>query len=210
MDNAPDSARPHAPVITSLLETDLYKFTMWQTLLHRHPATQAEYRFVCRNPGDAAFPLSELLPEVNAALDHLCTLRFTEDELAYLGGLRYIKSDFVDFLRLFQFQRAFIRAWAEGDTLHIEARGPQVHVMGFEIPVLALVNELYFRCFDATAAHAEGRRRLALKIDQIRALADEPARRHLERSEFGVRRRFSGEWQREATATLQRELPRCD
>ena len=195
-------------VITSLLETDLYKFTMWQALLHRHPATQAEYRFVCRNPGDAVFPLSELLPEVNAALDHLCTLRFTEDELAYLGGLRYIKSDFVDFLRLFQFLRAFIHAWAEGDTLHIEARGPQVHVMGFEIPVLALVNELYFRRFDAAAAHAEGRRRLALKIDQIHALADEPARRHpFELFEFGVRRRFSGAWQREATATLQRELP---
>ena len=203
MDNA------NAPVITSLLETDLYKFTMWQALLHRHPATQAEYRFVCRNPGDAVVPLSALLPEVNAALDHLCTLRFTEDELAYLGGLRYIKSDFVDFLRLFQFQRAFIRACgAEGDTLHIEARGPQVHVMGFEIPVLALVNELYFRRFDATAAHAEGRRRLALKIDQIRALANEPARRQpFELFEFGVRRRFSGAWQREATATLQRELP---
>jgi nicotinate phosphoribosyltransferase len=38
------------PVITSLLDTDLYKFTMWQTMLHRHPQTQAEYRFVCRNP----------------------------------------------------------------------------------------------------------------------------------------------------------------
>ncbi|WP_338416747.1 nicotinate phosphoribosyltransferase [uncultured Sphaerotilus sp.] len=202
MDNA------NTPVITSLLETDLYKFTMWQTLLHRHPATQAEYRFVCRNPSDAVFPLAELLPEVNAALDHLCTLRFTEDELAYLGGLRYIKSDFVDFLRLFQFQRAFVHAWAEGDTLHIEARGPQVHVMGFEIPVLALVNELYFRRFDAAAAHAEGRRRLALKIDQIRALAEEPARHHpFELFEFGVRRRFSGAWQREATATLQRALP---
>jgi nicotinate phosphoribosyltransferase len=204
MDNAP----VNAPVITSLLETDLYKFTMWQALLHRHPATQAEYRFVCRNPQDAAFPLADLLPEVNAELDRLCTLRFTDEELAFLGGLRYLKSDFIDFLRLFQFQRAFIHAWAEGDTLHIEARGPQVHVMGFEIPVLALVNGLYFRRFDATAAHAEGRRRLALKIDQVRALAHGPARRHpFELFEFGVRRRFSGEWQREVTATLQRELP---
>ena len=37
------------PIIASLLETDLYKFTMWQTMLHRHPQAQAEYRFVCRN-----------------------------------------------------------------------------------------------------------------------------------------------------------------
>ena len=40
------------PVVLSLLDTDLYKFTMWQPLLHRHPRTQATYRFVLRNaPG---------------------------------------------------------------------------------------------------------------------------------------------------------------
>ena len=53
-----------APVITSLLDTDLYKFTMWQALLHRHPQTQAESDFVCRN--QPAYPLADLLAEVNA------------------------------------------------------------------------------------------------------------------------------------------------
>ena len=48
-----------ASVITSLLDTDLYKFTMWQALLHRHPQTQSEYRFVCRN--QPIYPLAELL-----------------------------------------------------------------------------------------------------------------------------------------------------
>ena len=37
-----------APIITSLLDTDLYKFTMWQAMLHRNPQTEAEYEFVCR------------------------------------------------------------------------------------------------------------------------------------------------------------------
>ena len=46
------------PVIQNLLYTDLYKFTMWQTMLHRHPQTQAEYTFVCRNA--TAYPLAEL------------------------------------------------------------------------------------------------------------------------------------------------------
>ncbi|HEY9064642.1 MAG TPA: nicotinate phosphoribosyltransferase, partial [Burkholderiaceae bacterium] len=144
------------PVIRSLLETDLYKFTMWQTMLHRHPATQAEYTFVCRNV--PAYPLAELLTDVNRELDQLCTLRFEPQDLAYLRGLRFIKSDFVDFLRIFRFQREFIAARANGEQLEIVARGPQVHVMGFEIHVLAIVNELYFRRFDAAAARAEGRR----------------------------------------------------
>ena len=194
------------PVITSLLDTDLYKFTMWQALLHRHPQTQSEYRFVCRNT--PAYPLAELLPEVNAALDHLCSLRFTPEELAYVGSLRYIKSDFVDFLRIFQFQRSFISAWAEGEQLHIVAQGPQVHVMGFEIFVLAIVNELYFRRFDAAQALASGRARLAAKVHQLQALARQAALRHpFELFDFGLRRRYSGAWQREVVQTFATQTP---
>ena len=198
------------PIIRHLLDTDLYKFTMWQAMLHRHPQVQGEYHFVCRNK--PAFALTELLPEVNAQLDHLCTLAFTEDELAYLGSLRYIKPDFVDFLRVFRFQRRFIeaRAGADGHTLEIVAEGPQVHVMAFEIYVLAIVNEAYFRRIDANGtALAEGRRRLAQKVERLRAFgAEEPARRHpFEFFDFGVRRRFSGAWQGEVVRTLQRDVP---
>ena len=194
------------PVITSLLDTDLYKFTMWQTMLHRHPQTQAEYRFVCRN--QPAYPLTELLDEVNAELDALCALSFTEDELRYLGGLRYIKSDFVDFLRIFRFQRGFIQAFAEGDQLRIVAKGPQVHVMAFEIFVLAIVNELYFRRFDRASAEVEGRRRLEAKIAAIETFVQQPALRHpFELFDFGVRRRFSRPWQREVVQAFSARLP---
>jgi len=194
------------PVINSLLDTDLYKFTMWQAMLHRHPATQAEYTFVCRN--QPAYPLAELVDGVNQQLDHLCSLKFSADDLAYLGGLRFIRSDFVDFLRIFHFQREFIRARAVGEQLEIVASGPQVHVMAFEIYVLAIVNELYFRRFDQTAALAEGRRRLKAKIERLNAFAGETARAHpFEFFDFGVRRRFSGDWQREVVATFKREVP---
>jgi len=193
-------------VIHSLLDTDLYKFTMWQALLHGHPQTQSEYRFVCRN--QSAYPLTELLAEVNAELDHLCTLRFAPDELAYVGGLRYIKSDFIDFLRIFQFQRNFIEASAEDGQLHIVARGPQVHVMGFEIFVLAIVNELYFRRFDPAAALAEGRRRLAAKVQTLKDLAQQATLRHpFELFDFGLRRRYSGAWQREVVQAFAQETP---
>ncbi len=196
-----------APVITSLLDTDLYKFTMWQALLHRHPQTQAEYRFVCRNT--PAFPLSELKAEVERELDALCALSLTAEELAYLQGLRFIKSDFIDFLRLFRFQRAFIEVSTEGDALHIVARGPQVHVMGFEIPVLAIVNELYFRRLDTPAVRAEGQRRLDAKIATLQAFADESTRfRHpFELFDFGLRRRYAGAWQREVVRQLRDALP---
>lgn len=194
------------PVIHSLLETDLYKFTMWQAMLHRHPRTQAQYRFVCRNP--KGLDLGALLPDVERELDALCGLRFTKPELAYLRSLRFISPDFVDFLRIFQFQREFIRAWAEGEELHVVAEGPQVHVMGFEIYVLAIVSELHYRRFDAGPALAEGRQRLGDKIARLQALEAGPRRRHpFEMFDFGIRRRFSGAWQREVVDRFRQALP---
>ncbi len=193
-------------IVQSLLETDLYKFTMWQALLHKHPAAQAEYAFVCRNK--PAWPLAQLKAEVERELDHLCSLSFREDELDYLRGLRFMKSDFIDFLALFRFQRKFITVEANGGELVIRARGPQVHVMGFEIFVLYIVNELYFRRFDQESALAEARRRLAGKIELLRSLPqEEPTRHPFEFFDFGVRRRFSGAWQDEVVATLAREVP---
>jgi len=200
------------PVIQSLLESDLYKWTMGQPMLHSMATNQAEYRFVCRNA--PAFPLSELAAEVSAQLDALCELHYTENDLDYLGTLRYLKSDYIDFLRLFQFQRRFIQVSTQGDTLSVVANGPQVHVMGFEIYVLAIINELYFRRLSKerggqAAFLAEGRKRLAEKIARLRDNAAQAAslRHPFEFFDFGVRRRFSGTWQEEVVATLAREVP---
>lgn len=197
------------PVIQSLLETDLYKFTMLQCMLHQFPANDAEYRFVCRN--QPAFPLASLAAEVDEQLDHLCNLRFQKDELTYLGGLRFMKPDFIQFLRIFQFNRDFIEVRADGEQLSIVAKGPQIHVMGFEIYVLAIVNELYFRRVGANLD--AGRERLAAKVALLKDFTSEaqgPAMAGwgpLELFDFGVRRRFSGAWQDEVVATLKYQVP---
>lgn len=199
-------------IINSLLETDLYKFTMWQPMLHSMPSNQARYEFVCRN--ETEFPLSELKDGVDRQLDLLCELRFTESELQYLSGLRYMKSEFIDYLRIFQLQRRFITVTVEGDHLRIVADGPQVHVMPFEIYVLAIVNELYFRRLSLMNGGeepflAEARTRLQSKINILRKDGSASATNGFafEFFDFGVRRRFSAEWQEEMVATLAREVP---
>ena len=92
-------------IIESLLDTDLYKFTMMQCVLHQFPGASVEYRFRCRNEGIDLRPYRQ---EIEAEVDHLCTLRFNEDELEYLRSLRFIKDDFVEFLSLFQLKRKYI------------------------------------------------------------------------------------------------------
>ena len=131
-----------AGIIQSLLDTDLYKFTMLQVMLHQFPQTHSVYLFRCRNLDDTAYPLAELLDELNRQLDALCELRFQDDELQYLRSLRFIKSDFVDYLELFQLKRRFITASIDTEgRLDIRIEGPMIQAMMFEIFVLAIVNE---------------------------------------------------------------------
>jgi nicotinate phosphoribosyltransferase len=194
------------PVVRSLLETDLYKFTMQQVMLHRHPAAHAVYEFTCRNT--PAFPLAQLEAEVNRELDALCALRFREDELDWLRARRYLKSDYVDFLSLFHFQRKFIEVKTEGEHLSIVARGPQIHVMGFEIFVLYIVSELYMRRLDPERARQEGMRRAQEKVRMLKEFGRLPARRHpFEFFDYGLRRRHSAWMQDHVIALFQRELP---
>ena len=67
-------------------------------------------------------------------------MTFLEDELAYLRTLRFLKSDFIDFLTLFRFQRKFISVDTEGEKLIVRAIGPQVHVS-----LMAMDNRDYYR-----------------------------------------------------------------
>src|SRR5512135_2825502 len=122
-------------IITSLLDTDLYKFTMMQVVLHHFPGAQVEYRFKCRNAG---VDLTPYVDEIREEIEWLCTLRFRERELDYLRSFRFIKSDFVDFLGLFQLNTKCIAVrpseQAAGE-IEIVIKGPWLHTILFEVPV---------------------------------------------------------------------------
>jgi nicotinate phosphoribosyltransferase len=190
-------------LIQSLLDTDLYKFTMMQVVLHHFPGAQVEYKFRCRTPG---VDLRPHLEEMKAEFENLCRLRFRDDELAYLRALRFMKSDFVDFLGLFQFNAKYLQAgYGEGPgEIDLTIRGPWLHTILYEIPVLAIVSEVYFRRTQPRPNLDEGRRRLQAKIELVRKVEPEF---EFKISDFGTRRRFSGAWQEEVLQTLKREVP---
>ena len=145
-------------IITSLLDTDLYKFTMMQVVLHQFPSAQVEYRFKCRNPG---VQLAPFVGEIRDEIRSLCSLQFQDAELAYLRSLRFIKSDFVDFLGLFRLNEKYITITPQpSGEIEIVIRGPWLHTILFEIPVLAIINEVYFRNTQKVPDFPEGRRRL--------------------------------------------------
>jgi nicotinate phosphoribosyltransferase len=190
-------------LIQSLLDTDLYKFTMMQVVLHHFPAAHVEYRFNCRTRG---VDLSPYVDEIREEIADLCLLRFRDSELEYLRSMRFIKGDFIDFLGLFQLNMKSIRVErdaTESAGVSIVIRGPWLHTILFEIPVLAIVNEVYFRNTQAQPDFAEGRRRLQAKIALVR---DNLAMVGCRIADYGTRRRFSRLWHDEVLTILKTQL----
>lgn len=185
-----------APIIISLLDTDLYKFTMLQTMFHRHTNLTGTYLFKCRNK-DVKFT-KEMTDEINAQIEHLCTLTFTDEELDYLASLRFIKPDFIEFLRIWHPLRRYVNCYIidspdvpdEGE-LYIKVEGPLFNVMMFEIYLLAIVNEVYFRMkYNYLDLIDSARERLGNKVYDFEA-----GHSDFNFAEFGTRRRLSREWQ---------------
>ena len=185
------------PIIISLLDTDLYKFNMNQVMFHKHTDLIGEYHFKCRDEG--VHFTQEMFDEINAQIDHLCKLTFTKDELEYLRSIRYIKDDYVEFLRLWRPLRDYVETSLSDDgELSVVVKGPMFSATHFEIYLLEIINEVYFRFqYDYSELLASARRRLAEKVKKI-----EEGVYTFKFSEFGCRRRLSRKWQEEVVSTL--------
>ena len=185
------------PIITSLIETDLYKLNMWQVFLHQFNKDKVVWAFKCRNPGVKFTP--EMVAEIRKQIDYYCTLRFTEDELQYLQkNLPWLTEDFIDYLRHWSPRRDEIlinegNVQAYNDCgLAIECRGFQVNVSQYEIPILAIVNEVYFAfTYGVGAKDIEFQKRTMQKFEDLKSGKYDIG----VFSEFGLRRRYSKKMQ---------------
>ena len=184
-------------IVTSLLDTDLYKFNMNQVIFHKHNNLMGTYVFKCRNANVKFTPA--MVEEISAQIDALCTLRFHRHELDYLRSIRFLKPDFVEFLRLWRPMRDYVELnLTPTGELDLRVNGPLFAAMQFEIYLLEIVNEVYFRfSYDYEKLLEGARARLEEKI----ALFNDGTYT-FRFAEFGCRRRLSLEWEREMIQTL--------
>lgn len=178
-------------IINSLLETDLYKYSMGQAIYHQFSDYKTTWTFKCRNK-DVHFT-KEMVDEIREQIKAYCELRFTEDELAYIDSIKWMKGSYVDFLRLWQprFEDFEISTDAECG-LAIETKGTWLNTSMYEIPTLAIVNEVYFRMnynynwlLDSFKERLDEKYNLVRNNDRCIGVF----------SEFGLRRRLSAEAQ---------------
>lgn len=196
-----------AQIITSLLETDLYKFSMGQAIYHQFPGYKTTWSFKCRNPDVHFTP--EMVEEIKEQVKAYCGLHFTEEELSYIDGIQWMKGSYTDFLRLWHPRYEDFEIRADADCgLAIETRGTWLNTSMYEIPTLAIVNEVYFRMqYDYDQLLADFKQRLDDKVQKLQTGQWQAGIF----SEFGLRRRLSAEAQELAVKTLMclGDTPHC-
>ena len=192
-------------IINSLLDTDLYKCTMQEVVWSHFPNAQVEYAFRCRSRDVDLSPYAE---EIRAELDAYCRLRLTDDEMQFLRGIRYLKPSYIDALHDLRLTPDHVEITvnpnaAPENRLQVKIAGSWFQTILFEVPLLAIINEVYFRHTqpDNAKNQAEGWTRLAEKTKRLQA-ADPP----VFLIEFGTRRRYSREWQATVIAYLKDTL----
>lgn len=185
------------PIINSLLETDLYKFSMGQAIHSQFQNYTTTWTFKCRNK-DVYFT-EEMVDEIRDQIKAYCNLRFKEYELGFLSNITWFKRTYIDFLRLWQPRFAEFDIRHEGEKgLTIEATGSWLNTSMYEIPTLAIVNEVYFRMsgdydalFESFKAKLAGKCVWLMNEGKLGAF-----------SEFGLRRRLSAEAEELAIKTI--------
>ena len=196
-------------IVSSLLDTDFYKFPMGQLIFRSYSNVEVEFGLINRSGAPLARFIRE--EELRDELDQVRSLRFNNSELHYLRGTneygeRMFGEDFLQFLKNLQLPP--YRLERVGDSYRLSFAGTWAAVTYWEIPALAIVNELYYRSqldaqsrFDQDVTQAAGISRLREKIGRLR---EYPA---ITFSDFGTRRRFSGAWHDYLVGALAEELP---
>lgn len=173
-------------IINSILDTDLYKLTMGQALMFKFPDVYVRYLFNDRNnliyPNDFDKALKEEIKKMS-------NLYLTQEEEFYLRSIPFLKNVYIDFLKGYRFNPAEVIVSQDNiGHLNIKIIGHCYKTIYWEVPLLAIISELYYKMTNQKYPYTLQE----LNLRDYEKLA-EMIRNNVNFSEFGTRRRASYE-----------------
>lgn len=190
-------------IVQNTLDTDFYKLTQMQAVLHNYPNAEVEWEFRCRNDED----LRPYLSEIRQQIEQLADTSATADQIGFLERIPFMKADFIRFLSLFRFNMRYVQTGVENGQVFVRLRGPWLHVILFEIPLLAIISEVRNRARYPDVLLEQVSEQLYRKLDWLRKEASDDELSGFQLADFGTRRRFSYRTQEEVVHILKRDFP---
>lgn len=190
-------------IVQNTLDTDFYKLTQMQAVLHNYPNAEVEWEFRCRNDED----LRPYLSEIRQQIERLAETSATADQIGFLERIPFMKADFIRFLSLFRFNLRYVQTGVENGQVFVRLRGPWLHVILFEIPLLAIISEVRNRARYPGVLLEQVSEQLYRKLDWLRKEASDEELSGFQLADFGTRRRFSYRTQEEVVHILKRDFP---
>jgi nicotinate phosphoribosyltransferase len=195
------------PIVRSLLDTDFYKLLMLQMIWSLYPKVDATFTLINRT---RSVKLAEEIDEgeLRAQLDYARTLTFSKKEMIWLAGNTfYGRKQIFDpefLLWLESFRLPEYELSKEDGQYRLDFHGKWSHTSLWEIPALAIINELRSRAalkelgqFALDITYARAKAKMWDKVERLKKLPD------IRISDFGTRRRHSFLWQRWCVEALK-------
>ncbi len=170
-------------MILSILDNDLYKFTMQQAVRILYPETLAEYTFT--NRGATPFPQG-FAPRVRQEIEKMAALSLSRDQKAYLKSTcSFLEQDYLDYLESYTYDPDQVILGQEKNRFFLKIKGPWYKTILWEIPLMAIISETFF----SMTKPAVLSRKEIKRVNKNKAAV--MAANQIYFAEFGTRRRFS-------------------
>ena len=169
-------------IINSILDNDLYKLTMQMAVVKKFPYAKVQYAFI--NRGNTEFP-EGFAEELRKQVKMMEKLKLTKSEKNWLADeCYYLDPTYLDFLVGYRYDSSEIGIIQTGNELQIVITGYWHRTILWEVPLMALISELYFKMTEAAIPTLNMRTKTVNEKKKIFKMHG------IHYADFGTRRRF--------------------
>lgn len=185
----------------SILDNDFYKFTMQNAVINLFPKAKARYAFI--NRGHHSFP-DGFADQLREEVRKLEQQQLTVGEKQFLAKFcPYLPPTYLDFLQGFRYDSSEVTITQTGDQLAIDIEGYWYRTILWEVPIMYLVCELYYK--QPAVIEEMGQR---VPDTEVASTAKTKIEKYLDLgvtiADFGTRRRHSYEVQKIVVETMKK------
>lgn len=183
----PESEGSKPMGIRSILDNDLYKFTMQNGVRIKYPKVRVKYKFTDRRAKGNWTPAA--LASLKSKVRAMAKLKLSAEERAKgEAKLPWLPRDYWHYLAAYRFDPKEVKLWLENGNLKGEIAGYWDRTILWEVPLLALICKTYYEEIDTNWTD-DGQDELMLEKSAKLMAAGVPW------GDFGTRRRRNFEAQ---------------